>query len=272
MVLRALIKVLLLGGFAYGGLCLLLWLGQRGLMYFPERARLETEILEARATGLRPWGDPLRGWRGGTEGGLRILLIHGNAGKALHRAFWIPRLREALGPVPLDVVLLEYPGYGARPGKPTQEALVVAASEALQALWEERADPVLLLGESLGSGVAALAAARHPERVRGLLMVTPLPSMRAVARVHYPFFPGFLVRDAFPAREALRDLRVPLALVLAERDEVIPLALGRTLGEGYGGPSKAWVEAGATHNTLDLGPRGGILRDALAFLEASRRR
>ena len=270
MLLRILVKCLVLGGGLYLLLCLLLWFGQRGLMYFPERAAPGAEALEARALGLRPWVNPagsLLGWRGG--GGVRVLLCHGNAGKALHRSFWLPLLQEAYGTPPLEIILLEYPGYGARPGQPSQEQLVAAAAEALDLLWAERPEPILVLGESLGSGVAALAAAGHPERIQGLLMVTPLPSMTEVARVHYPLFPGFLVRDAYPARDALRGLHLPLALILAERDEVIPMTLGRRLGEGYAGPTQAWVEPGATHNTLRLGRREGLLREALAFLRGS---
>lgn len=262
---RLAIRLLLLGGAFYLSLCLLMWVGQRRLMYFPERAERGDEVGLARFLGLRPWLDSaggLMGWRGGS--GPRVLLLHGNAGKALHRAYWLPLLQEAH---PLELVLLEYPGYGSRPGSPDQAHLLAAASQALDALWAERPEPVLLLGESLGSGLATLLAAREPQRIRGLLLVTPLPSMREVARVHYPYFPGFLVRDAYSAREALGGLRLPLALIVAERDEVIPMALGRSLAEGYGGPVRVWVEAGATHNTLRLDGKGGALREALRFLD-----
>jgi hypothetical protein len=263
------LRILLMGGALYLGLCLLMWVGQRRLMYFPERATREEDTARARFVGLRPWLDPagaLLGWRGGE--GPRILLLHGNAGKALHRAYWLPMLQDAFGQRPFELLLLEYPGYGARPGSPSQEHLLTAATQALDALWAERPEPVLVLGESLGSGVAALLAAQRPGRLRGLLLVTPLPSMREVARVHYPYFPAFLVRDAYPARAALGGLRLPLALILAERDEVIPSALGRSVSDGYAGPVRAWVEAGATHNTLHLDGKQGVLKDALGFLES----
>lgn len=275
MFLRSLMRFLMLGGGIFALLCLLLWMGQRGLMYFPERATPEAEALEARAAGLRPWlnaSGEFMGWRGGESGGLRILLCHGNAGKALHRGFWVSLLQEARGAGPVEVFLLEYPGYGSRPGSPTQGHLVAAASEAVDALWAERPEPLVVLGESIGSGVAALVAAGRSERLRGMLMVTPLPSMRAVAKVHYPLVPAFLLSDTYPAREAIGGLQVPLALILAEQDEVIPMALGRTLAEGYAGPTKTWVEAGAGHNTLRLGRREGLLREALTFIEEAGRR
>ena len=270
MILRSLVRFLMWGGGLLGILCFLLWLGQRRLMYFPERATPETEALEARAAGLRLWlnaAGGFMGWRGGESGGLRILLCHGNAGKALHRAFWVSLLQEASSTGPVEVLLLEYPGYGSRPGSPTQAHLVAAGCEALDALWAERPEPILVMGESIGSGVAALVAARRSERLRGILMVTPLPSMKAVARVHYPWLPAFLLRDTYPAQEAIQRLHVPLALILAEQDEVIPMALGRTLAGGYPGPTKEWVEGGAGHNTLRLGRKEGLLREALAFLE-----
>jgi pimeloyl-ACP methyl ester carboxylesterase len=96
--------------------------------------------------------------------------------------------------------------------------------------------------------------------------------MKAVAKVHYPLIPAFLLRDPYPAREAIQGLHLPLALILAEQDEVIPMALGGRLAEGYTGPAKTWVEAGAGHNTLRLGGREGVLREALTFIEENGKR
>jgi pimeloyl-ACP methyl ester carboxylesterase len=90
---------------------------------------------------------------------------------------------------PVEVALLEYPGYGPRPGAPSQQTLVPACRAAVT-LLARGGLPVVIVGESLGSAVAALGAAEQPDSVAGLVLVTtPLASVTAVARRHYPFLP-----------------------------------------------------------------------------------
>ncbi|MFN8012780.1 MAG: hypothetical protein U0P81_15530 [Holophagaceae bacterium] len=100
----------------------------------------------------------------------------------------------------------------------------------------------------------------------GLLLVTPLTSMVAVGKVHYPYLPGFLVRDRLDAGTALKGAHVPLAVMVAERDEVIPAALGRRLFTDHAGPKRLWTAPGAGHNTWDPSPGNPLWREASAFL------
>jgi hypothetical protein len=256
MVLR--LFVLLVSGYAV--LCLLVFLLQRRMLYFPTRQAPETAVAAARALRLEPWRDDsgaILGWLSrhpskkpqGT-----LLVLHGNAGSALDRTYLRDAFQAPGMALALDVVLLEYPGYGPRAGSPSEAALVAAAEDALDRLaWEHR-DPVLLLGESLGSAAAALAAERHPERVKGLLLVTPLMSVPAIARRHYPFLPTLLARDRFRADRALAKLRLPVGFLVAGRDEVVFPDLGQALFETYSGPKRLWVEERAGHNNLDYAP------------------
>lgn len=256
---------------AYLALCLLAFVFQRDLMYFPERASETALLVQARRVGLQPWRDgkgALLGWRAPHPkvGAGRVLAFHGNAGSAVQRAYLARGLQ---GPEVLpawDVYILEYPGYGPRPGAPREDRLVAAGLEALDTLVAEGRRPTVLLGESLGSGVAARCAAARPGAVDGLLLVTPLTSMADVAAVHYPFLPRFLVRDRFDAAGVLGGVRAPLALMVAERDEVIPAALGRRLFEDYAGPKRLWSAPGAGHNSWDASPGNPLWREVSAFL------
>src|SRR5690606_26402997 len=142
-----------------------------------------------------------------------------------------------------EVHVFEYPGYGAKPGSPGEKRFAVAAREAFEALGTEDERPVFLLGESLGSGVACSLAAEFPERVAGLVLVTPFTSLPDVAAHHYSFFPvRWLLRDRYENAEALQGYGGPLAVLLAGRDEIIPAALGRKLHDGYDGPKQLWVQ------------------------------
>jgi pimeloyl-ACP methyl ester carboxylesterase len=196
----------------------------------------------------------------------RVLVLHGNAGSALGRAYYV----AALAPHGLDVVLLEYPGYGARPGSPSLATLTAAAVEAVDALAAEGA-PVWLVGESLGSGVAARAGALRPETVGGLLLVTPFADLAAVARAHYPFVPTALLRDRFTPEADLAGFRRPVVVLVAGRDEVVSAEQGRRLHAALPGPKLLLEQPAARHNSLDLAPESPLWREAVAFLASGAR-
>lgn len=243
---------------------------QRKLLYFPDRLSEPEALARAARAGLAPWRDEagrLVGWRPSPPGAprARVLVLHGNAGSALDRTYYL----DALGPLGVDVALLEYPGYGARPGAPTLAALAAAAVAAIDALAREGA-PVWLVGESLGSGVAARAAALRPD-VAGLLLVTPFAELSAVARHHYGWLPAALLRDRFaPARDLARFDR-PVVVLVAGNDEVVTAEQGRRLHAALPGPKRLVVQSAATHNALDLAPGQPFWAEAVAFLEAGAR-
>ncbi len=258
----------LLGALGLGaGLCLLIFVFQRRFLYFPERSSEAAALARAARLGLEPWRDRegrLRGWRAPAPGrpGARLLVLHGNAGSALDRAYYL----DPLGRLGVEVSLLEYPGYGARPGSPSEASLVTAALDAVDALASGGGAPVWLLGESLGSGVAARAALLQPRAVRGLFLVTPFASLAEVARHHYPLLPGFVLRDRFEPLRDLRAFRGPVAVLVAGRDEVVTAAQGRKLFDGLPGPKRLWEQPDALHNTVDLRPDSPMWREVTTFL------
>lgn len=255
-----LLRLLLLLVTGCAGAYLLVFLLQRRMLYFPERQSLEVALATAATRSLEPWRDDagvLIGWLAPHPGRRpegTLLVLHGNAGSAADRTYLRDAFQGEAMPMALDVVLLEYPGYGPRPGRPGETALVTAAVEALERLAQERRGPVVLLGESLGSGAATLAAARRPDLVRGLLLVTPLKSVPVVARRHYPLLPSFLARDRFEADRALAKLTMPVGFLVAGRDEVVFPDLGLELHGAYAGPKRLWMDEAAGHNSLDYAP------------------
>ena len=241
------------------GLVLLAFLGQRRMLYFPERQDMEPAVRAAGRIGLRPWlaGDRFLGWKGAHPSGqarLRLVVLHGNAGAAIHRVYLRDVFQAPGLPVAADVYLSEYPGYGPRAGSQSERALVDAALEAVREARRDGPGPVVLVGESLGSGVAALAAAEAPAAVDGLLLLTPLASVPAVARRHYGVAPRWLVRDRFSTEEALPAFPGPVGFLVAGRDEVVFPDLGLALFEARRGAKRLWVDPGAGHNTLDFDP------------------
>ncbi len=249
-------------------LAVVVWFGQRHLVYFPKRTELASDTRLARSRGLEPWLDgsgAFLGWQAPAPGGAavaRAIVLHGNAGSALDRSY----LRDVLqgpGQPAIDVFLLEYPGYGPRAGEPTEPSIVDATVQAVDLLGPDL--PVLLVGESLGSAAASLAAAARP-RVAGLLLVTPLASVPAVARRHYPFVPSFLHRDTLRADLALPRYAGPVGFLVAGRDEVTFPDLARDLFGAYPGPKRLWEEPAAAHNTLPYRPGSPLWAEITGFL------
>jgi uncharacterized protein len=243
------------------GLALLLGGCERSLLYFPQTAREDQLLTQARTIGLTPWRDAagaLIGWHRPATGPATerrtVVIFHGNAGQALQRDYFVQGFGALPGGDAWDVFIFEYPGYGARPGRPSETAIKDAAAQALGLLSADEHPRLFLVGESLGSGVACHLAGEQPDRIAGLLLITPFTKLEDLARQHYP---GWVVRvllsESYDNVGALARYRGPVAVLLAELDEIIPAEIGRRLYEGYSGRKKLWVQAGRTHNTLWLG-------------------
>lgn len=121
-----------------------------------------------------------------------------------------------------EVVTFHYRGYAPSQGSPSAEALI-ADAPLVYDLATERVKPkrVIAVGFSIGSGVAARLAAERP--VDGLILVTPFDSLKAVAQSMFPWLPiGPFFEHEIDAASALEKLDVPVAIIAAERDEIVP--------------------------------------------------
>jgi uncharacterized protein len=246
---------------------------QRSFIYFPQTQGLDTAMASVEHIGGSPWRDAdgnWLGWQHGTPGASRrVLVMHGNAGQALDRRYFTALFRGLHASGPWEVNLLEYPGYGPRAGAPSEQSLRDAAVQALDLLQAQRPGPVLLLGESLGSGVAAHVAAARPDAVAGIILVTPFASLGSVAQHHMPFLPvALLLRDRFKTLELLSDFDGPLVIVTGGADDVVPEQLALPLKTAHRGKLLHWHQPHAGHNTIDMNPRVHGWRDIDAFLTA----
>lgn len=246
---------------------------QRALIYHPLRLDAASCADLAEVQGFGAWrnaGGEAIGFRSLPDGDdrrapLAVLLAHGNAGCALQRAEYAAPLRAAVPDRAVSVYLLEYPGYGARAGSPSQQSFVAAAEDALRSIPADV--PVIVFGESIGSGVAAALANSDPDRVAGLVLLTPFDSLANVAQHHYPVLPvRWLLRDRYPSSEWLRSYRGPVAIIVAGRDTVVPARFGRQLHDGYQGPKLVITVEDADHNDVLYLLSESAWAQALTFL------
>jgi len=120
-----------------------------------------------------------------------------------------------------DVVAFHYRGYRPSTGSPSAQALI-ADAPLVYDFAVERLKPrrTVAVGLSIGSGVAAELAARR--RVDGLILVTPFDSLKSVAQSLYPWIPiGPFFQHDIDAGSAIERVDAPVAIIAAERDEII---------------------------------------------------
>lgn len=239
---------------------------QDHLLYYPDQA----DIDEMTASGLAAWpkasdfrgllAEPARAPRA------TAIVFHGNAGHAGHRNYYV----GALAPLGLRVILAEYPAYGPRAGVLGEASLVADAERTISLARESYGGPLLVIGESLGAGVAAAASARQREAIAGLLLITPWDSLENVARHHYPLLPvKWLLRDRYDSATNLAAFGRPVFVAIAERDRIIPALFGQALHAALGQPKRLSIIAGADHNDWFLRVGDGWWRVAIDFLLAS---
>ena len=136
-----------------------------------------------------------------------------------------------------------------RPGKPGENEFVADAQATLRLVHEQFGGPVVLWGESLGSGVAAAVAAQPADRSAGVVLVTPWDSLPELAQEIYRFLPmRWLLLDRYDSVSNLQGFRRPVAVVVAGEDEIIPPRRGLRLYEALPGVKRLWVLEGAGHN------------------------
>jgi pimeloyl-ACP methyl ester carboxylesterase len=222
-----------------------IFLWQDRLLYMPSRAA----VAQVAAGGLRPWpsADDFRGLVADPPGAVRgtVVVFHGNAGHAGHRAYYA----AALVPLGLRVILAEYPGYGPRPGVVGEATFVPDAEETLALAHRLHGAPLLVAGESLGAAVAAAAAARQRELTAGLLLITPWDRLAHVASHHYPWLPvRWMLRDGYDSVANLAAYDRPVVVAVAERDSIVPARYGTALHAALAAPKRLVIVADSEHN------------------------
>ena len=146
-----------------------------------------------------------------------VFYLHGNAGNLQSWFVDVDFYRR----LNLDLVMLDYRGFGKSSGRIESEAQLHGD---VRAAWAQVAPPYagrrrVLLGRSLGSGlVASLAAEVQPELT---VLVSPYSSVAALAREHYPWVPGAVLRYPLRTDEALPRVRGRVLLVHGLRDTLI---------------------------------------------------
>ncbi len=225
---------------------------QRRLIYFPPHLAAGQVNESAKSAGLERWTDP-----SGQAIGMKrlsprqpadgqLLITYGNGSWTVGCAHYANDIQNLAS---FDVFILEYPGYADRTGSPSQKNIFRAADEAFQLLGTNM--PVYLVGESLGSGVAAYLAGTQPDKIAGILLLSPYNRLVDVAQDHMPYLPVWLLLvDRFPSEDYLRHYYGPVGIVVDGRDQVVPEKFGLRLYDGYAGSKRLWRFPDGNHISI----------------------
>ena len=251
--------VLLAAAIIYAAIAGVVWLAQDSLVFYPPPAirtpappsgwQVEDVALTVR-DGTKLAGVLLR--RPGASPSPLVIYFGGNAEEVTGYAADAPALYGERA-----VLLMNYRGYGASAGKPSETALVSDAMEIFD--WAARRDDIdpnriALHGRSLGSGVAVqLAAARTP---RCVILTSPFASAVDVARDVYPWLPvQAMLRHPFDSGARAPGIKVPLLVLSGSNDTLVAPRHSEKLASLWAGPVERVSMDGFGHNDLDLHPR-----------------
>jgi pimeloyl-ACP methyl ester carboxylesterase len=243
---------------------------QYRLLYYPSSSTPSEESLKA--VNIKLWQSSTTDYRGfiaTDEVGYRngtIIVFHGNGGIAADRVFYV----SALGTLGYRVILAEYPRYGGRKGELGEKAFVIDGSETVRLAFVNYGEPLFVLGESLGCGVAAAIAKQTSVKIDGIVLITPWDTFASVARSKFPFLPVRLfLKDKYDNINNLRSFKGRIAIVGAERDEVIPIGHAKDLYNSLPGTSKRmWTIQGVGHNDWPMSTNTSWWKEIMNFVSS----
>lgn len=252
-VLIGLLTLLILGTTGFTLICAYLYVGQESLIFFPRPN--DAQLLQQHAASrveIPTSGATLEGWWIDNPQATTpavILYFGGNAEDVLYTATTAPNFNAR------QMLVVNWRGYGGSTGKPGQKALYEDGLAIFDYAIKRgiRPEHIVVMGRSLGSGVASMLAGTRP--VGAAVLITPFDSLAAVAAKHYPYLPvRLLLRHPFPSVDWAKRTHAPALMLAAERDFVIPSAHAQKLFEAWAGEKRIHVLAHTGHNDIEMHP------------------
>lgn len=212
-------------------IAVVMFIAQRKLMYAPDPQHLTPSdeglsgVVERRIRA--PDGAEVIAWYGKAKPGQPTLLyFHGNAGSLATRS---ERIRKYMNRG-RGMYVMSYRGYSGSTGTPSEVANVADAKRAYEDLVSLGVDAqdIVIYGESLGSGIAVQVAAE--KKIAGLILDAPYTSIVNLAVAAYPWLPvRRMLLDRYESEKFMGQVLAPLLIVHGEKDETIPVSMGRAL-------------------------------------------
>jgi len=236
----------------YVALVAVMFFGQRRLQYFPNaEIRLPSDlglndfdrvVLKTKDNvTLLAWYHP------SPVGRPTILYFHGNAGGISDRAEKLKYFAQQ----GFGFLALSYRGFEGSAGSPSEAGFKIDADTAYAWLREHNISEyqIMLLGESLGTGVAVQLSAHA--QAAAMALEAPYANAVDVGAASYWFLPvRLLMRDQFRSMDSICMFSGPLLIIHGTEDRVIPFTQGRKLFAAANQPKQFIPVEGAGHELI----------------------
>ena len=177
-----------------------------------------------------------------------ILYFYGNAGSVAYSEGEFDHFRKA----GCNVLIPDLAGYGESGGKPSESnfyATADAAWDYLQTRPDVDMKKIVVVGWSMGAGVAFDLATRKP--VVGLAVFNAYTSLTKMGRKVMPWFPtSLLLKYRFDNLTKIAAIRCPVFICNGKLDVLVPPEMSDQLAAKATGPMTRLVIESADHNSI----------------------
>lgn len=226
---------------AYVGVCAVVYSFQRTLLFSPPDVRPRAGDTRVRVPNrdIAVFASTIP-----HDGPDALLYLGGNSEEV---SYSLPGLRAAFPHT--AIYALHYRSFSGTEGEPSESSLFGDAI-ALHDLIRERHSRIVVIGSSLGTGIATYLAGNRP--VARLILVTPYDSLANVFADKLRLLPvRLLMRDQFEAWRYARQVSAPTLLITAGDDEMIPhVRTTQLLAQFRPGIAREVVVPGVSHNAI----------------------
>ncbi|RUM06864.1 alpha/beta hydrolase [Rhizobium chutanense] len=259
--IRYLLILPLMAVIAYMALVGVVYFSQRALLYPGATAAPEPASWGETVHVKTPDGEMLQGlYSQGDSDKPCVLLFFGNGDRVGNYGF----LAQALATRRIGLLAISYRGYPGSTGSPSELGLLTDGIAAFDWLSARAGSRIVVLGRSLGTGVAVNTAGERP--AVGVILVSPYLSVLSVAQARYPFLPvKLLLKDPFRSDLKIAKVRQPKLFLHGRLDDSIPLSSGQALYRIAPEPKRMVIYDGAGHNDIW---NGSMIGDVIQFVEA----
>ena len=182
-----------------------------------------------------------------------LIYYHGSARSACTNVMEIlPNLED----LPLNVAIIEYPGYGGDSikGHPSEARILVNALDMYDEIKKINSKklPIIVYGGSMGTTIATYVASKRP--VQGLILRNPMTSMEEAAHEIFKKtgkagkkIISTFMKSKFKSFEWARDVKTDTLILHAQDDEWVPVSMAKSFASNFKSKLKFVEIVGGKH-------------------------
>lgn len=167
-----------------------------------------------------------------------FLWLHGNAGNITHRKYILEQLRT----LDINILMLDYRGYGRSEGVPSEKGLYTDAEAVHDFLVSIKNIPprnIIVFAQSLGTPVGAELMLRR--ECGGAILEAPFTNAKEMAMKIIPIPLGWAIKSEFDTLSKIKKINKPILIVHGTADDIVPFEHGKRIFESAN-PPKTFVE------------------------------